>query len=103
MRFLYRNSRVFYHSRRSFGPLLRIGCLASYPESMTEAERHERLRVGLCVHCRHVRQIVSERGSRFYLCQRSAHDPTFPKYPRLPVHSCRGYEDSQAYPPEHKS
>jgi hypothetical protein len=36
--------------------------------------------------------ITSDRGSTFYFCQRSASDASFPKYPRLPVIQCRGYE-----------
>ncbi len=49
-------------------------------------------RVGLCEHCRWMRKIKSDRGSVFYLCERSATDPNFPKYPRLPVLRCAGYE-----------
>jgi len=37
-------------------------------------------------------QITSDRGSTFYLCGKSATDPNFPKYPRLPVIRCLGYE-----------
>jgi hypothetical protein len=47
---------------------------------------------GLCAACVHMRKIVSDRGSAFYLCQLSKVDPSFPKYPRLPVLECRGYE-----------
>jgi hypothetical protein len=47
---------------------------------------------GLCAGCAHVRVVRSRRGSVFYLCQRSASDPSFPRYPRLPVVVCRGYE-----------
>ena len=39
-----------------------------------------------------MRLITSDRGSTFCLCQRSASDESFPKYPRLPVIQCRGYE-----------
>lgn len=67
---------------------------------MAKDNMHERLRVGLCLQCRHVRQIVSERGSIFYLCQRSAQDPSFPKYPKLPMLSCRGYEKAEADLPD---
>ncbi len=49
-------------------------------------------RVGLCSSCRHVRVVRSDTGSTFYLCGLSRVDPSFPKYPRLPVLSCRGYE-----------
>jgi len=41
--------------------------------------------VGLCATCQHARVIVSDRGSRFYFCERSRSDPRFPRYPRLPV------------------
>jgi hypothetical protein len=46
---------------------------------------------GLCETCRHMRQIVSDRGSVFYLCQLSTTDPRFPKYPRIPVMACAGF------------
>jgi hypothetical protein len=48
--------------------------------------------VGLCAACIHVRKIASDRGSVFYLCRLSKIDPSFPKYPRLPVLECRGYQ-----------
>ncbi|PYV95724.1 MAG: hypothetical protein DMG89_20445 [Acidobacteria bacterium] len=48
--------------------------------------------VGLCANCFYVRLIKSERGSTFYLCARSRTDPSFPKYPRLPVIKCAGYQ-----------
>jgi len=48
--------------------------------------------VSLCADCRFMRQIKSDRGSIFYLCERSATDARFPKYPRLPVLQCSGYE-----------
>jgi hypothetical protein len=49
-------------------------------------------RVGLCADCQFMRRIESDRGSIFYFCQRSATDPSFPKYPRLPVLRCAGHE-----------
>jgi hypothetical protein len=51
---------------------------------------------GLCATCRHARRVESARGSRFWLCARSADDPRFAKYPRLPVVRCAGYEPSDA-------
>ncbi len=56
-------------------------------------------RVGLCLTCQHVRPVRTDRGSVFYLCQRAATDPRFPKYPCLPVLECRGYEEKDE-PPE---
>jgi len=50
--------------------------------------------VGLCAACSHAKIIRSDRASLFYLCKVSADDPRFPKYPRLPVLSCAGYEEA---------
>lgn len=49
---------------------------------------------GLCAHCLYARRLATPRGSEFYLCERSATDPSFPKYPRLPILRCPGYEHS---------
>jgi hypothetical protein len=54
------------------------------------------LRAGLCADCRFTRLIHSDRGSTFFLCERSATDESFPKYPRLPVLQCTGYERLEA-------
>lgn len=50
---------------------------------------------GLCEACRHSREIVNDRGSRFLLCDRNKIDPRYPKYPRLPVLRCTGFEQKQ--------
>jgi hypothetical protein len=52
--------------------------------------------VGLCAGCVHTRVVESRRGSRFRLCQRSRTDPTFPRYPNLPVRACRGFQPASA-------
>jgi hypothetical protein len=49
--------------------------------------------VGLCATCVHARVVVSDRGSRFYFCERSKTDPRFPRYPPLPVVACIGYDE----------
>lgn len=49
---------------------------------------------GLCATCAHGREVVSGKGSRFLLCERSRTDAAYPRYPALPVLSCRGYEPS---------
>jgi len=46
---------------------------------------------GLCAECAHRRGITSGRGSTFVLCGKSADDPRFPRYPRLPVVRCDGF------------
>ena len=45
-----------------------------------------------CESCRHLREVVSGRGSRFLLCLLSQSDKRFPKYPPQPVLKCGGYE-----------
>lgn len=54
--------------------------------------KRDAVHVGLCADCRFMRRIESDRGSLFYMCERSATDARFPKYPRLPVLQCVGYE-----------
>jgi hypothetical protein len=49
--------------------------------------------VGLCDSCRHQQVVRNTRGSTFSLCRRSKTEPDrFPRYPRLPVKRCPGYE-----------
>jgi hypothetical protein len=50
------------------------------------------LKRGLCDSCKHQKLIQNTRGSSFSMCERSKTDPSFPKYPRLPVRECRGHE-----------
>jgi hypothetical protein len=52
----------------------------------------ERVPAGLCDSCRQQQLVPNRRGSTFSLCRRSRTEPDYPKYPRLPVLSCRGYE-----------
>jgi hypothetical protein len=40
----------------------------------------------------HARRVESSQGSAFILCEKSATDVSFPKYPRLPVLACAGYK-----------
>jgi hypothetical protein len=47
---------------------------------------------GLCATCAYRREVANTRGSVFSLCERSRTDPAYPKYPRLPVRQCAGYE-----------
>jgi hypothetical protein len=47
---------------------------------------------GLCDSCVHQQLVRNTRGSSFSLCRRSREDPDYPRYPRLPVRECRGYE-----------
>jgi hypothetical protein len=47
---------------------------------------------GLCETCVHRREVSNTRGSVFSLCLLSRTDPAYPRYPRLPVLECAGYE-----------
>jgi hypothetical protein len=69
------------------------GLARRYAVKVSEENRETlRTRVGLCADCRFMRRIESDRGSTFYLCERFVTDARFPKYPRLPVLQCAGYE-----------
>ena len=61
-----------------------------------EKTNQSRVNIGLCANCLHARRIESSRGSVFTLCQLSATDPRFRKYPPLPVLSCTGYTPAPA-------
>jgi hypothetical protein len=50
---------------------------------------------GLCDRCAHQKLIANTRGSTFSMCLRHRSEPErYPKYPRLPVAACVGYEPS---------
>ncbi|HUA17787.1 MAG TPA: hypothetical protein VMU80_21920 [Bryobacteraceae bacterium] len=67
---------------------------------MTKQADRDVERAGLCATCVNVRRVTSDRGSVFYLCELSKTDARFPKYPRLPVVSCTGYQSTEAASPE---
>ena len=50
---------------------------------------------GLCAQCVHRRDVRGARSS-FVMCALSSADPHFPRYPRLPVLRCRGFEKRDA-------
>jgi hypothetical protein len=85
-----RAARVLYNEFRRLAPR---SLATGYPVIVSDVEDENRAAcAGLCARCRFMRQIKSDRGSTFYLCERSATDAAFPKYPRLPVLECEGYE-----------
>ena len=51
---------------------------------------------GLCTTCQHQQIVPNTRGSTFSLCRRSKTEPEYPRYPRLPVVECRGWEARRA-------
>jgi hypothetical protein len=46
----------------------------------------------------HADVITSARGSTFWRCRVSDHDPRFPKYPRLPVLECSAFRARTGVP-----
>jgi hypothetical protein len=65
---------------------------------MLAAMYGEAIASGLCAACRYARPVISARGSTFLLCRRSESDPHFPRYPRLPVVACAGFERTASVP-----
>ena len=47
---------------------------------------------GLCDACIHQQVVPNTRGSVFSRCRRSREDRGYPRYPRVPVLRCRGFE-----------
>lgn len=48
----------------------------------------------------HSKPVESARESVFTYCRLSESDPGFPKYPRIPVHSCKGFQTTSESQPE---
>ncbi|MBI2963245.1 MAG: hypothetical protein HYY35_05770 [Deltaproteobacteria bacterium] len=60
-----------------------------------ERDGDSQRRLGLCAGCRFARRVRSAKGSEFLLCGRSELDRAFPRYPRLPVVRCGGFESDR--------
>jgi len=48
---------------------------------------------GLCQSCRHAKLNETNRGTAYLRCTRAAWDDRLPRYPRLPVTDCPGFEE----------
>ena len=48
--------------------------------------------IGLCSVCDHVIRQETKRGAVFYRCGRADEDPSFRRYPPIPVGQCPGFE-----------
>lgn len=55
---------------------------------------------GLCDDCIHQQLVPNTRGSVFSLCLRSRTEPEYPRYPRIPVLSCRGHQPRRGSSPQ---
>ena len=54
---------------------------------------------GLCASCSHLRLVTNDRGSVFVRCAYAAQDPSFAKYPRLPVIACAQHDGASGDTP----
>jgi len=54
------------------------------------------MKIGLCQECSFHSLTSGKSGSEFHLCRLSRIDPTFPKYPRLPVLRCTGFKKTES-------
>ncbi len=71
----------------------RVGCYSAVVDG--NEQFRNRVPPGLCAQCRHAREITSDGGSVFRMCELSFVDPRFAKYPPLPVLDCSGYVDAK--------
>lgn len=51
----------------------------------------------LCEFCHHLKEVLTGKGSRFLLCQKSGADTRYPKYPPQPAVQCRGFERNEEF------
>jgi propionyl-CoA synthetase len=49
---------------------------------------------GLCAGCQHAKLNQTRRGTAYLRCTRAEWDGRLPRYPRLPVAECAGFEAS---------
>jgi len=47
---------------------------------------------GLCADCQHAKLNETRRGTAYLRCTRAAWDSRLPRYPRLPVAQCVGFD-----------
>jgi hypothetical protein len=55
---------------------------------------------GECADCRHAHRLVTARAHHYWRCLRAATDVRFPRFPRLPVRACPGYEPAPPAGPD---
>jgi hypothetical protein len=65
-------------------------------EIPAQHDKKQQVKPGLCDSCKHARKLTSAKGSLFIRCELALTDARFPKYPRLPVWRCEGFEKDAA-------
>jgi hypothetical protein len=53
---------------------------------------------GLCAACQHAKLNETRRGTAYLRCARAAWDTRLPRYPRLPVAQCVGFDPAGGSP-----
>ena len=54
--------------------------------------------MSLCRSCESCREIVSGKGSKFFLCEHGLKNSAWPKYPPQPLFQCSLYQKAQPKP-----
>lgn len=54
---------------------------------------------GQCAGCAHAKLNETRKDTAYLRCLRAAWDPALPRYPRLPVTGCPGFEAAPGGPP----
>ena len=67
-------------------------------ESPDSARRKLGAAPGLCGTCVHAKLNETHRGTAYLRCTRAAWDARLPRYPRLPVTTCPGFEAQDPRP-----
>lgn len=62
------------------------------PTPPPESARRPDPRRGLCPDCAFVRQIVSAKGSVFWMCEKARENERFSRYPVQPRLVCDGFD-----------
>lgn len=60
------------------------------------------MNVSLCPSCSFAKEIISGKGIRFLLCEKSQTDERFPKYPRQPVIRCHAFVEKKGDSESHR-
>jgi hypothetical protein len=68
-----------------------VGVPSWFDTRLRPADTPSTVERGLCATCTHAETVTSSKGSEFVLCRLSFRDPSFVRYPRLPVVACSGY------------
>ncbi len=64
----------------------------------SEPESQLAVLVGLCAQCRWAARVPTDKARCYWRCRRSEVDTRYPRYPRLPMVVCAGYQPHEDEP-----